>query len=78
MKLSTQIHRFAISGAALALFAGVIATQPTIQEQIGDAAFANEAIGNLPIIIVIDKTPAPAQAASWRQMLPASLGPRRG
>ena len=78
MRLSTQIHRFIISGAFFALFAGAIATQPTIQEKIGDAVFAQETVGELPVIIVIDKAPAPSQAASWRQMLPASLGPRRG
>jgi hypothetical protein len=78
MRLTTQIHRFLISGAMLALLGGAIATQPTIQDQIGDAVLAEEALSDLPVVIIIEKAPASTQAGSWRQMLPASLGPRRG
>jgi hypothetical protein len=78
MRLTTQIHRFLISGAMLALFGGVLATQPTIQEQFDDAVLAEESLPELPVVIIIEKTPGAPQARSWRQMLPASLGPRRG
>ncbi len=78
MRLTTQIHRFLISGVMLALLGVVVATQPTIQDQIGDAVLAEEALSDLPVVIIIEKTPSAAQAGSWRQMLPASLGPRRG
>lgn len=78
MRLNTQIRRFAISGAMFALLGCAIALQPTLEGQIGNDAVADEVLAEFPVIIIIDKAPAAPQAGSWRQMLPASLGPRRG
>lgn len=78
MRLTTQIHRFLISGAMLTLFGGVLATQPMNQDQFDDAVLAEESLQDLPVTIIIEKAPTAVQGRSWRQMLPASLGPRRG
>ena len=78
MRLNTQIHRFAVSGALFALLGCAIALQATLERQLGDDVVADEVLTEFPVIIIIDQAPAAAQTSSWRQMLPASLGPRRG
>lgn len=79
MRLRTQIHRFIVSSALFSLFGAALLFQPTIEEQISNETFVTELpVEELPVVIVIDKTPSAAQSGSWRHMLPASLAPRRG
>ncbi len=72
MQLSTQIRRFTVSSFAIALLAGFISLQPRSQDQLSEQAMAE-----LPIIIIVEKEPGQEPVRAWRQMLPASLAARR-
>jgi len=72
MQLITQIHRFSISCTLFAAIGIAIALQPR-----APAALGEEIMAELPVVIVVEKEPGTGHTRAWRQMLPASLAPRR-